>query len=1206
MGDNNGEGIEVKVSSQMNTAAQQVKNFAKSFESAGYSLKSFKTNVDKTGNSLITMQKSMSGISTTISMKAKEMNGQLVGVGDSFKTTTKVIKQTQTQTKSFGDVWKTAINVGKLYLLWNVTKRVRDTLKDCVTQSVDFAETVNKFEVSMGSASNIATRFQNKLAEAFGTNRNEMMDYQSTFKNIMSSSAELSSKTAEKVSESLTQMGLDYSSLFNTSQKGAMEKFQSALVGSIRPIRADSGYDISNKALVSTAQSLGVDKTSSQLTEMEKRILRIITLMNQMKNTGAMQDLARTIESPSNQLKVMTNQLQELKIALGNAFMGTIGAILPYINGFLMALRAVISALSVLFGWIGGSGATSGLQEAFEVADTGAAGVASGLGKGAKAAKEIKKQLMGFDVLNVINTNKDSGSGSGGGAGGGVGTIDPKILGALKDYDSLMGKVKMKATAIRDAIMKWLGFLKKINPETGEIEWVLKKGYTHLKMIGDILKFVVGLFIAKKVVTLYGGLRNLVTILGGGEPKLKAFQSGLQGLGLTFKKNKTDIAEGATEMEKGTSSLLGTLGKLTLGIIGVASAGKGFIDLSKETSNTLETGKSNVLGYLGSITELTAGFAMLGGSLGGTTGAIAGGVIGLIVSLGTALYQLDGKTREVNKSVADSSKEWENAKKAVQDKLDSSLTEIGYTEKLEKELEGLVDSNGKVKAGYEDRVKFILGKFNDALGTEYSLTDGVISKNGEQIKSYQDMQNELKKTIELKKAEAYANANQDLYTEALKKQTKFFKERTDAQKETNKAEAEFSKFLEQNGLTLDDYNDYISKSGNLWEQYFTKYNGVMVTMEESDRDRLKQLQLNYSTQKGVLDEAQKNWQEATDTIIKQEDLKEAIISEDSDKIQQSITEMSNSYEENGVTQTLSLSKQIEKESAIRDRHIQLLKDKGQEATDAQKEQWNAQVKSLAETLAEQSNNIDTMTPEIVEAWGTLASTSKDTYNEQISKISPDTKLAIETMTNQVNLQDTNVQNAWKNMATKSTDTYNRLLGQMPENTRRNIENITGVVGTMEYSTNQSFNQLGATSANSTNNGFNNNLNLNISGANVKIDSASIKKKANELRTYFSIGNFHITSQGIKIGQYATGGLPDVGQMFVARESGPELVGKIGNQSAVVNNQQIVAAVSQGVASAVSSVMGNVGGGSYNLYIDGRQITDVVQERMNRNANIAGI
>lgn len=124
MGDNNGEGIEVKVSSQMNTTAQQVKNFAKSFESAGYSLKSFKTNVDKTGNSLITMQKSMSGISTTISMKAKEMNGQLVGVDDSFKTTTKVIKQTQTQTKSFGDVWKTAINVGKLYLLWNVTKEL--------------------------------------------------------------------------------------------------------------------------------------------------------------------------------------------------------------------------------------------------------------------------------------------------------------------------------------------------------------------------------------------------------------------------------------------------------------------------------------------------------------------------------------------------------------------------------------------------------------------------------------------------------------------------------------------------------------------------------------------------------------------------------------------------------------------------------------------------------------------------------------------------------------------------------------------------------------------------------------------------------------------------------------------------------------------------------------------------------------------------
>ena len=75
-------------------------------------------------------------------------------------------------------------------------------------------------------------------------------------------------------------------------------------------------------------------------------------------------------------------------------------------------------------------------------------------------------------------------------------------------------------------------------------------------------------------------------------------------------------------------------------------------------------------------------------------------------------------------------------------------------------------------------------------------------------------------------------------------------------------------------------------------------------------------------------------------------------------------------------------------------------------------------------------------------------------------------------------------------------------------------------------------------------------------------------------------------------------------MFVARENGAEMVGRIGNITAVANNDQIVQAVSQGVANAVSKVLGTQGG-SYNLYIDGEQITNVVQKRMNRNANIYG-
>ena len=78
---------------------------------------------------------------------------------------------------------------------------------------------------------------------------------------------------------------------------------------------------------------------------------------------------------------------------------------------------------------------------------------------------------------------------------------------------------------------------------------------------------------------------------------------------------------------------------------------------------------------------------------------------------------------------------------------------------------------------------------------------------------------------------------------------------------------------------------------------------------------------------------------------------------------------------------------------------------------------------------------------------------------------------------------------------------------------------------------------------------------------MKIDLKTDKKR-------FKIGDF-----GFDIGlfSYATGGFPDSGQMFIAREAGPELVGRIGRRTAVANNDQIV----QGIASAVRSAMSGV-------------------------------
>ena len=81
--------------------------------------------------------------------------------------------------------------------------------------------------------------------------------------------------------------------------------------------------------------------------------------------------------------------------------------------------------------------------------------------------------------------------------------------------------------------------------------------------------------------------------------------------------------------------------------------------------------------------------------------------------------------------------------------------------------------------------------------------------------------------------------------------------------------------------------------------------------------------------------------------------------------------------------------------------------------------------------------------------------------------------------------------------------------------------------------------------------------------------------------------------------YAKGGFPgEDGQLFLAREAGPEMVGRIGNRNAVVNNEQIVDSVSEGVYAAVLAAMRQSesnGAQSVNVYLDGRQITSNVEK-----------
>lgn len=579
------EQLDIKLRATLSQAVDEFNKLNKSAVNFDKSITSIVTKTDKLGN--ITK---ITGTMQALDKQASKVQVSMNGAGE-------VLSNTFTETKKSGNSLKSTLssmfNVNKLYLYWNITKRLRDAISNMVTSAIDYRETENKFNVSMGDAKPQAVKFVNEMSEAIGIAKTELMDYQSTYKNILSGLGNFTDSQSEKISESLTKMALDYSSLFNVDQADAMNKFQSALVGSIRPIRSDSGYDVSDTTIGAKAQELGVDRSVNQLNQMEKRILRIIVLMEQLRNTGAMGDLARTIEQPANQLRVLKAQLQEVGVWIGNVFMGTIGKVLPYINGFVMAIKEIIKMFAVFVGYTGDD---TNLSDVFESVEDSTGGVSSNLGSASKKAKELRKTLMGFDVLNVINTSSDSGS-SGSGGSSGLGTIDPDILGALGEYNSLMEKIRMKATDIRDKILEWLGLSEGL-PKSFQ-DWWNKLGKIQ-KVIITIAGIIAGIYVIGKITKLIKWLTSLFNILKTGKGATTTFGLGLQTIGKVI-----------NGLKSGFTNLCTWISMVITQYKTFRSSGNGVIESLKLTNSQLKATNQGFLSLIPTWVKVAGGIAGL-------------------------------------------------------------------------------------------------------------------------------------------------------------------------------------------------------------------------------------------------------------------------------------------------------------------------------------------------------------------------------------------------------------------------------------------------------------------------------------------------------------------------------------------------------------------------------------------------------------------
>lgn len=325
----------------------------------------------------------------------------------------------------------------KLYFLRNITVRYFRALQSGLKNAIDYTETLNLWQVAMRGNRQEAQEFIATMNKAYGISEQTLMNYQAIFRNMLSSLGGISEDATFGLSKYLTQMALDYASLYNTTIQRAMTTFQSVLSGQVRPIRSIAGYDITETTIYQLYQSLGGTKTQRQLSQTEKRLLRIYAVFQQMERSGAIGDLSKTLNNTANQLRVMSETLKEAGQWVGILIETWVKPALPYLSATFMLIRDITKALAYASGYVPFEGGVEQTEEFNEELD------------------KVQGKLLSFDKFEALNSNADNNA---------LG-IDETIFKGFEQYESILQNVSSTAT---DLYKQWRSWWFEIDKETGK------------------------------------------------------------------------------------------------------------------------------------------------------------------------------------------------------------------------------------------------------------------------------------------------------------------------------------------------------------------------------------------------------------------------------------------------------------------------------------------------------------------------------------------------------------------------------------------------------------------------------------------------------------------------------------------------------------------------------------------------------------------
>lgn len=535
-------------------------------------------------------------------------------------------------------------NMAKLVSL----KAIAEYLGNAVAKFNDFYEATDLFHNAMGNLSGEADTLISKMQGLLGVDPTKAMTYMATIQSLGTSFG-LTSDKAYVLSKNLTQLAYDEGSYWNKDVAETFTAMSSAISGEIEPIRR-LGVDLSQARLQQELLALGFNKQVSSLSQADKAVLRYIAIMKQTANVQG--NLAQTIQSPANQIKILKAQLDMLAKSVGSLLYPAMKSILPPLIAAVQLIREFVQWVAKLMGvkvvftdFTKSADSIGGIGDAMDdTADSTK-----------KAAKALKDYTMGFDELNIIDpTQGSSGSGSGASAGNILGDVDLSGYDMFKQYneefakqiDAIKQKIKdmlpiIGAVTAALALWKIVDFLTDVATAISKMTDLQKlalsiatvvieaslvfsfaKGYAStgnpLELLGEVVSAAFGSFVLWRTMGADG------ITLGMGI----AFVASLAGLTYALGTGEANLGDASTWIQAALTTAFGSITGITLLTnLGVATG----------TAATLSIGLAGLITFAGitfSLGEKLKEFPVLDtiiAALMGIFGGVAGAGVALLV-----------------------------------------------------------------------------------------------------------------------------------------------------------------------------------------------------------------------------------------------------------------------------------------------------------------------------------------------------------------------------------------------------------------------------------------------------------------------------------------------------------------------------------------------------------------------------------------------